>query len=165
MNTYDSAFAYRQSTTFGATPVGQIISLYDTMLRDLHRASSALAAGQVEQRVTAVNHALLVIGELQGVLDFERGGEPARNLENFYKVTRKMISDASMHSSCEMLQEAIGMVTRVRAAWVKIQHIVPATGETERVQPSMAPAAAGMPQTVPAAPDYLETSSHGGWRA
>lgn len=165
MSTCDSAFAYRQSTAFGATPVGQIVALYDVILRDLYRAASALLAGHVEQRVTAVNHALLVIGELQGVLDFERGGDAARNLENFYKVTRKMISDASMHSSAEMLQQAIGMVTRVRAAWGKIEHVVPGTGDSTRVQPSTAPQAACVPQNVPTVPDGFDTSNHRGWRA
>jgi flagellin-specific chaperone FliS len=46
--------------------------------------------------VNAGNHALMVIGELQGVLDFERGGEAARRLQSFYKVTRAMTSEATI---------------------------------------------------------------------
>ena len=76
--TDDSARAYRQATAFGASPVGQVVALYDALLRDLHKATTAIAAGHVESRVAAANHALTIIGELQGVLDFEHGGEPAR---------------------------------------------------------------------------------------
>ena len=42
MNEHDSAFAYHQNTAIGASPVGQVVALYDTILRDLHRASAAV---------------------------------------------------------------------------------------------------------------------------
>ena len=35
-----------------------------------------------------LNHALLIIAELESVLDHERGGEVSRHLDGFYKVTR-----------------------------------------------------------------------------
>jgi flagellin-specific chaperone FliS len=41
--------------------------------------------------VNALNHALIVLGELQGVLDYERGGQVARNLSDFYTVGRVLI--------------------------------------------------------------------------
>ena len=69
MSPNDSAFAYHQSTAFGAAALGQVIALYDTILRDFHRAMAAIGAGQIEKRVNALNHALIVVGELQGVLD------------------------------------------------------------------------------------------------
>src|SRR5271157_5817452 len=103
MTAHDSAFAYHQSSAFGASPVGQVVALYDTILRDLHRATAAIDTGEIEKRCNSINHALTVIGELQGVLDFERGGEPAQNLNNFYNVTRVMITQAGVTSSREGL--------------------------------------------------------------
>ena len=165
MNTYDSAFAYRQSTAFGAIPVGQVVALYDTILRDIHRATHALAAGQIEQRVAAVNHALLVLGELQGVLDFERGGEPARHLDSFYKVVRDLLVQASMNESHEKFQEVVAMVTRIRSAWAQIERSVPSPGAPERLRISSPVPQASVPEKHPAAPESSDTSGHGGWRA
>ncbi|MGA2097379.1 MAG: flagellar protein FliS [Candidatus Acidiferrum sp.] len=164
MNTKDSVGAYRQSTAFGASAVGQVMALYDTILRDLHRALDAVEAGKIEERVNSTNHALVVIGELQGVLDFERGGEAARNLSNFYNVTRSMIAHASMTSSREKFQELISMFARIRAAWSKVEKTVAPCSPPGRLR--------GSSEQQPvfshsaAEPATVSSSSNGaGWKA
>ena len=134
MSTNDSAFAYQHYTAVGASPVGQVVALYDVILRDFRRAIAAVAAGQIEKRVEAVNHALVVIGELQGVLDFKRGGEPARNLDIFYKVARSMVTRASILNSQEAFEELVAMFTRVRAAWSQIERAVPCSEPVEHLR-------------------------------
>jgi flagellar protein FliS len=166
MNSADSAFAYHRSTAVGASPVGQVVALYDTIVRDLHRATGGMEAGDVEKRVAAVNHALLVIGELQGVLDFERGGEAARNLENYYKVIRGLILQGSMQGSRQILEEVIAMVVRVRAAWSQIEQQVPhsSTGFERSAVPSEDPNPVAA-QNHPGTSDGSWKSTSGGWRA
>jgi len=139
MNSRDSAFAYHQSAAFGASAVGQVVALYDTILRDCHRGMAAIEAGKIEDRVNATNHALIVIGELQGVLDFERGGDVARILDSFYNVTRAMIMQASITCSREKLQEVIGMFTRLRAAWSQVERTVKPSEPTKRIRISSRP--------------------------
>jgi flagellar protein FliS len=134
MSTPDSASAYYQSTAVGASAVGQVVALYDTILRDFHRAIAAIESEQIERRVNAGNHALMVIGELQGVLDFERGGEAARRLQSFYKVTRAMTLEASVRSSREKFLELISMFARLRGAWSKIERTVGFSEPTERLR-------------------------------
>jgi len=51
------------------------------------------------------------------VLDFQRGGEAARNLNSFYTVTRAMVTDAGVTSSLDLLQGLVSMFARIRAAW------------------------------------------------
>ena len=165
MNTHNSALAYRQSTALGASPVGQVVSLYDTILRDLHRANDSLATGQVEQRVAAVNHALLVIGELQGVLDFERGGEPARNLESFYKAARNLILQASMKGSAETFQEVISMVMRIRTAWAQIERNAGAAITAEQAGVPAAERLRSLARNNPAPAEDPDLHIQGNWRA
>src|SRR5258708_12211137 len=116
MNILDTAFAYQQSTASAASSVGQVVALYDRVLRDLRSAIAAIEAGQIENRVNSLNHALTIIGELQGVLDFQRGAEAARNLNSFYTVTRAMVTDAGVTSSLALLQELVSMFARIRPA-------------------------------------------------
>ena len=164
MNTRDSAFAYNQSAAFGASAVGQVVALYDTILRDLHRANAAIEAEHIENRVNATNHALIVIGELQGVLDFERGAEVARILDAFYNVTRAMITEASIMNSREKLQEVIYMYTRLRAAWSHVERTVKPSEPTERVRISSKPQSPISDGTTLPAKNTASSGS-GGWSA
>lgn len=162
MNKQDLATSYHQFDAFGATGVGQIVALYDRILRDLQRAQEAIGSAEIEERVNCTNHALVVIGELQSVLDFERGGEPARRLSSFYKIARALATEASIRSSREKYAEVIGMFARLRAAWSKAEKTVPDSGARPR-STVMPPSPYG-----PGAPPAMESSERpraGGWKA
>lgn len=164
MSTQDSATAYHQTTALGASPVGQIIALYATILRDLHSAIQAFDAGDIEKRVNATNHALIVIGELQGVLDFQRGGDAARNLSDFYTVSRAMMTEASVMSSREKLMELITMFTRLRSAWSQVERTVVPSRPAQEFRISSKPQGV-FSQGAPVAPEPDKSSGNGGWSA
>lgn len=163
MNSYESASAYHQSTGFGATAVGQIIALYDTILRDLRKASAAIENGEIEQRVNSSNHALIVIGELQSVLDFERGGTSARILNSFYTVSRVMLTEASILSSLVQFQELISMFARLRAAWTQAEKMVGPLEAPDR--PRNAAQQPAFSKPVPQTTAGSEHSRNAGWKA
>lgn len=117
MNQSEIAGQYRQSSAHGAHPVGLVVRLYDAIVEDLRRAMEALRTGDVEQRTAALNHSLLIIAELESVLDHDRGGQVARHLEGFYKVTRAMIVEANVRASSADLEKLIGLFLPVRQAW------------------------------------------------
>jgi flagellar protein FliS len=113
----DAAASYQQVSAHGGSPVGNIVSLYDTILRDFRRAQAALDAGMVETRVFELNHALDVIGHLEGVLDHQRGGEAARRFEGFYRITRGLIVAANAEPRRESIDNLIEMYSSLRQAW------------------------------------------------
>lgn len=164
MNRRDSASAYQQGTAFGASPLGQVVALYDTILCDLRRALSAVDAGQVEQRVNAANHALIVIGELQSVLDFERGGDAARNLDRFYRVGRALLTQASVTSSREKFSELISMFARLRAAWSRIERSA-APAQSSDFPGKLQQPQYSFPQSVPLSSESPEGVRGGDWKA
>jgi len=109
--------AYQQHSTHGASPIGLVLSLYDTILRDFRRALDAINRGNVETRVSELNHALVVIAHLQSVLDFERGADAAKRFNNFYEVTRGMILSVNVDTNRKTLHRLIEMYTSTRQAW------------------------------------------------
>jgi flagellar secretion chaperone FliS len=113
----DIAGLYSQETAQGATPLGLVVALYDTILRDLRRANEAIARNDIAKRTFEMNHALRVIAELENVLDFERGGKAAKQLKNFYAVTRGMILDAGIRNSQQMVNQLIEIFGTMRQAW------------------------------------------------
>jgi flagellar secretion chaperone FliS len=134
---------YQQESARGASPVGQVVALYDTILRDLVRALAALQAGDIETRVAEFNHALLVIAHLQNALNHEAGGEAAKRLDEFYNVARKSIVDANFSVTPEAVEHLIEMFAGVRQAWNQIDHEL-------RVSP---PGAPPVPSNTPASDD------------
>jgi len=115
-------------------------------LRDFRRAQAALVAGNVEQRVFELNHALTVIAHLQSVLNHERGGEAAKTFDRFYEIARAMILDASVRCTPESLQKLIATFTSIRQAWHQIEPQSAAT------QPFLSPSnPAPSPAAVPLA--------------
>lgn len=117
MNQQQIAGQYRQSSAQGANPVGLVVRLYDAILEDLRRALDAVRAGNIERRTKAMNHALLVIAELESVLDHERGGEVAKHLKGLYKVTRAMIVEENLRARAEGIEKLINLYLPVRQAW------------------------------------------------
>ena len=138
--------AYQQSSARGASAVGLIVALYDTILRDFRRALEAFDAGHVETRVSELNHALTVIAHLKNVLDHERGGEAAAHFARFYDVTRRMIVDVNFAKKRSPLIELIELYTSLRQAWQ----------EADRQLASAPPAVTGPPSTPATA--YLSSS-------
>ena len=109
--------AYQQSSAQGASPIGLVLSLYDTILRDFRRADAAINKGDVETRVSELNHALVVIAHLQSVLDFEHGADAAKRFNSFYEITRGMILSVNVDTNRDTLQKLIQMYSSTRQAW------------------------------------------------
>jgi len=116
---------YRQGAARGATPVGQVVALYDTILRDFRRASAAFDCADIEARIFEMNHALTVIAELQNTLDFGRGGDAAKRLNNFYELARYLILQANVSPAASAFQRLIDLFTPLRQAWQQIDEQLP----------------------------------------
>jgi len=117
MNQQQIAGQYRRSSTQGVNRVGLVVRLYDAIIEDLRRAREAIGSGEIERRVAAVNHALLVLAELESVLDHQRGGQVARHLGGFYRVTRAMIVEANIRASDPQFARLMDLFFPVRQAW------------------------------------------------
>jgi len=109
--------SYRQAAARGATPLGQVIVLYDAILRDFFRALAALKAGNVAARIAEMNHAVSIIGYLLSVLDHERGGPAAGQLSRVYTTSIDMIVKANARASADAIEELIGIYGDLRQAW------------------------------------------------
>ncbi|MGB8061577.1 MAG: flagellar export chaperone FliS [Candidatus Sulfotelmatobacter sp.] len=143
----DPQNAYRESAARGATAVGQVVLLYEQVVKDLRLAVRAIETNQIEDRTHAINHALVVVSHLQGTLNFEVGGDVAPNLERFYNMLRRKLVEAQFQTSKEILNEQIALLLDLRDAWIKVDRstAAPQEGltETAPVVPDDAPRAAG----------------------
>jgi flagellar protein FliS len=129
----DPTSSYQQASVCGASPIGQVVALYDTILRDFGRALAAVRAGDIETRVFELNHAIVVIGYLQSTVDHERGGDPAQHFERFYSVTRGLVVEANFKAKTEPIEKLIELYSGVRQAWYQVEQQAH-TGQTQASQ-------------------------------
>jgi flagellar protein FliS len=117
----DPKSSYRETAVRGASAVGLVICLYEQAIADLRCALVALEKGDIESRTRKINHALVVIGQLQGTLDIEHGGEVARNLDLFYNLIRAGLTEAQIKQSARILQRQVSDLVLLYEAWVEVE--------------------------------------------
>jgi flagellar protein FliS len=144
-------FSYRETTMRGASPVRLVICLYEQAIEDLRRAVVALERGAIEVRTREINHAVLVIGQLQRSLDMEHGGEVARNLARFYAMVRSGLTEAHAQQSVPLLEEQISQLVVVHEAWLEVER---ATATIEATPPTHASEVGGDPLPAIFATDW-----------
>jgi len=121
MKIANAAFAYCEAASIGATPVGIVVLLYDRLAQDIHHAAVAMKSSDVEARGLHVNHALLILQQLQGRLDFAVGGTAARQLDAFYSVIRGKLIEAQIRQSPELLLAQAQAIAQVREGWATVE--------------------------------------------
>lgn len=134
----DPRNAYRESAARGASAVRQVILLYEQVVEDLRRAVTAIEGNQIEDRTNAINHALVVVGHLQGSLNFDLGGDVARNLERFYTMLRGKLLEAQVQISKEILNEQIALILDLRDAWIEVERATTVQPTASKEPPAVA---------------------------
>lgn len=114
--------SYRKSAIEGASSIGLIIALFDTLAGDLRRAAAAIRKNDIEKRCKELDHASLVLGQLASWVDMDKGGESAQALAQFYAYLRATMMEASVTQSAKLLETQIDTILQVRSAWQKLDN-------------------------------------------
>ena len=144
--------SYLQIDGRSASPVGLVVLLHDTAIRSLHRALHALKINDVEQRTAELNHVLAVIGQLQGVLNFEHGGDVAPQLDRFYDHARGKVMEAQIKVSEPIMRQLAEEFLSLRESWQQVEREVsgaPAPAPAHTVARSIAAQPGSVPVEEP----------------
>jgi flagellar protein FliS len=115
---------YREAAVAGASPVRLVILLYEQAMSDLRHAVAAQAEGDIEGRTREINHAIQVLGHLQGTLDREQGGKVAAILDRFYEQIRCGLIEAQCKQSMGLLEQQIAHLLQVHEAWCAVERAI-----------------------------------------
>jgi len=125
----ETGLSYRRVAIAGATTIGLMIALFDTLVGDLRRAAAALRKGDIETRCREMNHAALVISQLESWIDLKSGGESAQTLSRFYAYLRAKMLEAAGAKSANSLEVQIEMILHIRSAWQQLDASPPQSTE------------------------------------
>lgn len=90
-------------------------------LERVRAARSALERGEIVAKVKSIQNALGVIDGLRACLDHEAGGDIAGNLEALYEYIGQCLIEANAGNRIDKLDEAVGLLGEIEAAWTAIK--------------------------------------------
>lgn len=115
------AIAYRElmveSGVTDADPVHLIQMLYDGLLGTLSEAEGHITHGAIMQKSQCLGRAGRIVLGLQSALDFEKGGEIARNLNELYGYLTRRLLQINLNNDADGLREIRSLVQQIRDAW------------------------------------------------
>ena len=123
-------YLYRQNHVATATPLGLIILLYDKLSAVLANAENALSEMDSERSAKLLGKAHAIIYELMASLDFEKGGDIARNLYRIYEYMNYRLLQANIKRDPSIAVEIRALVIKLKEGWEEVER---KTGSAQRV--------------------------------
>lgn len=116
-NRLSAVASYGRIANTETNPLKQIVMLYDGAVKFINLAAAAIEAGDVNAKTEDSNRALDIINYLQSILDFERGGDVAPALDDFYRRIAILILRASAELDADLMRRSAELLVPVRTAW------------------------------------------------
>lgn len=120
--------AYRETRIRTASQGQLIVMLYDEAVKQLDLALEILALetngkkdpARIEKLNAAVVKAQEIITELMASLDFDQGGEIARNLFSLYNWFNRELLQANIAHDADRIKSVRSMMDELRGAWHEV---------------------------------------------
>lgn len=115
--------AYRETRVKTASPGQLVVMLYEEAVKQCDRAVELLADGikskpaNIEKANAAISKTQDIVTELMASLDFELGGDIAKNLFSLYVYFNRELMEANIAKVPERIKAVRGMLEELRSAW------------------------------------------------
>jgi flagellar secretion chaperone FliS len=114
------AEAYYQTHVQSRSPLELVVMLYDGALRFCDQAATAMDAGDMTSKATAMSRAFAILAELQNTLNLKDGGDVAHQLDALYAHMHDRLVDANIQRSSAPIRDVIRLLTPLRDAWSQV---------------------------------------------
>ncbi len=104
-----------------------ILMLFDGLMESLAAARGHIQHGNLAEKGRALQRAGRIVIGLQGALDFQQGGDLARNLDELYSYVTRRIIHVNASGDLEALEEVRGLMVEIRDAWASLPGLMPAS--------------------------------------
>src|SRR5262249_18467150 len=108
---------YRANQVATTDPGTILLLLYQGTIAFLSQAKAAIARGDMAEKGRCITRALAIISELLTSLNFEVGGEVARNLESLYLFMIDHITNANLVNDPKPLDETMRLLATLQEGW------------------------------------------------
>jgi len=123
---------YQTTQVSTAGPAQLTLMCYDGALRFLLQGREAMIARRYDVQDKNIGRAQALLSELLKGLDFERGGEVARNLDAVYRYLYDRLTHANRADDVAALDEVRAALSDLREAWSQMMTGANETGAAAR---------------------------------
>jgi flagellar secretion chaperone FliS len=131
MNSHNAAAQYRAVRSHGlvidASPARLVQIMFEHILAHLAAAQGSMERIEgnmpfrdVKAKGIAIGKAVRLIGQLEGTLNMERGGQIAQNLRNLYLYMLNRLTVANVTNDPAIVAEISQLVRKIKAGWDQI---------------------------------------------
>ena len=111
---------YRKTNVITADPKRLVLMCYEGAIETCKIGKQKIIEKDYEEKGKALTKAQDIINELVCSLDFERGGDIAKNLDSLYNYMSRRIIHADVNKDINAIDEVIGMLNELKSAWEEI---------------------------------------------
>jgi len=115
MNAYHSVGV--SSAVDYANSVQLVQMLFDGLMAALADAEGHMQRNAIAEKSAAISRINKILIGLRGSLDFEKGGELARNLDDLYDYAIRRTLKASIRNDVNGIQEVRALLGEINSAW------------------------------------------------
>ena len=112
--------AYKSNEVMTAPKKKLVVMLYDGAVKNLKLAKIAMADKNIEKTNDAIIKAQNILAELMSTLNFDQGGDIAKNLMALYQYMYQETVRANIEKNADMVDEVINYLEELRDAWSRI---------------------------------------------
>jgi flagellar secretion chaperone FliS len=117
----NQAIAYNESSPIGTMdPMQLTVLAYDRVIKDFRQAKKYYLDQLEDEAIQRNLHAQDLVTELLLALDYEQGGDIARNLSKLYDFTIRQLVSMGTGSDVSMYDHLISIFEELREAWIQI---------------------------------------------
>ena len=109
--------AYRQTAVTTASKEQVLIMLYEGAIKQLRKASESCQKKELAAKGVAVGKAHDIIMELSNSLDFNVGGDIAKNLERLYTFMIELIVQGNIQNDPAKFDQARALLENLLEGW------------------------------------------------
>lgn len=131
-----------------------LLMMYDGGINFLKHAKAGLESKDIVKFARFLSKAQAIIAELMNTLDFEAGGEIARDLDRLYDFMLFYLTEANLQKDPNKIQKVIELMEKIAGAYHDIIDSGKYQGELAALQQPAPPRAA-----APASPSTAEPES------
>ncbi len=108
-----------------ANNVALIQMLFDGLLENLAAAKGHMERGAIMEKGNCISRAGRIVVGLQGSLDFEKGGDLARNLNDLYSYVTRRLIHANARNDAAALDEVRSLMDEISQSWREVPALLP----------------------------------------
>lgn len=110
-----------QSVQVTTTDRGRLLlMMYEGAIKFLKQSRAGLESGDIAKFCKFLSKAQAIIAELMNTLDFEKGGQIARDLDRLYDFMLFYLTEANLHRDTKKITRVIGLIDTIYSAYKEI---------------------------------------------